>query len=340
MAVEPASVIVGVDVGGTKILAAAVDAEGAIIGRHKRRTKAEKGPEAVLLRLAGAVHGALEAAGLTMDAVEAVGVGIPGPTDSVRGIVHETPNLGIEEMPVGQLLGDTLGVPVFVGNDVNLCTLGEFDLGAGRGARSMIGIFVGTGVGGGLIIDGELYEGATQAAGEIGHMILRVGGARCGCGQRGCMEALASRLAIEREIRAAIESGKTSIITDLLAKKGGAEGEVRRIRSSMLAKAYGTGDRVVRRVVNRSAKLVGIALAGAVHLLNPERVVVGGGVVEALGAAYVEKVERSLRRNSFKISHRELRVVRAELGDDAGVLGAVCLVRRRLRRATSVAGAN
>ena len=336
---NPADLIMGVDLGGTKILAAVVGPGQRIIGRHKRRTKAKKGTEKVLQRIVEAVNGALDDADLSISEVQAVGVGIPGPTDSTTGIVHEAPNLGWQETPVARRLSDELGVPVYVGNDTNLCTLGEYDFGAGRGARSVIGAFVGTGLGGGVILDGELLDGATQAAGEIGHMIIQVDGPKCGCGRFGCVEALASRLAIEREIRADLARGRKSLITELLAKKAGADADIddRRIRSQMLKKAYVAGDEVTRRHIDRSADLVGVALAGAVHLINPERIIIGGGVAEAIGQPYVDRVDRAIRAHTFPISHRHLQVVAAELGDDAGVLGAVSLVRRRLATAPSVA---
>ncbi len=328
--------IVGVDLGATKILAVVVDADNTILGREKRRTKHEKGSEGVISRIAKAVETALEAAELTIDEIQAVGLGIPGPTDSNTGIVHHAPNLDWDETPVARILGDALGVPVFLGNDTNLCTLAEFDLGAGQSTESMIGVFVGTGVGAGIVVNGELLEGATQAAGEIGHMIIQLDGPECGCGQHGCMEAMAARLGIERDIHALIAKGKKSMITELLAKKqkGKETDNSRRIRSGMLAKAYEADDTIVRRIVNRSAELVGVALAGAVHLINPECVVIGGGVTEAIGDAYVEQVARSIEEHTFDISHRNLQVVRAALGDDAGVLGAVCLVRRRLAAAS------
>jgi glucokinase len=324
--------------GATKILAAVVGEDGEVLGREKRRTKHEKGSEAVINRIAKAVRDALDEAGIGIDSLRAVGLGVPGPTDSHTGIVHHAPNLGWEETPVARILTDTLGVPVFVGNDTNLCTLAEFDLGAGRGADSIIGVFVGTGVGGGIILNGDLHEGASQAAGEIGHMIIRLAGPKCGCGQRGCMEAMASRLAIERRIEQAIAKGRTSVMTDLLAArhKDKRDYSSRRIRSGMLARAYEAGDEVVVRAVNQSARLVGVALAGAVHLINPERVVIGGGVAEAIGEAYVEQVARSINDHTFAMSHRNLRVVSAALGDDAGVLGGVCLVRRRLGEAAPV----
>ncbi len=325
--------IVAVDVGGTKILAVVVTGQRDIIARCKKKTKANKGMEAVLERVVRTIRGAVEEAHLRMEDIRAVGVGVPGPVDSTAGVIYSAPNLGWGRVEVASLLGQQLGRPVFLGNDVNLCTLGESDLGAGRGVDNLIGVFVGTGIGAGIVIGGRLHEGMTGAAGEIGHMIIKYDGPKANTGWRGTLESLAARPAIIRRIVERIKDGKQSRLTELAGAKLAQlnpEAAAAEIRSMMLATAYAEGDKVVRQAVDESATLVGLAIAGAVHLLNPRMIVVGGGVTEAIGQPYVDGVAEAVRANTFPVAHQDLRIVRAMLGDDAGVLGAACLVRRRL----------
>jgi glucokinase len=331
--------IVAVDLGGTKILAVVVTGQANIIARCKKRTKANKGLETVLDRVGRTVRAAVEEAHLRMEDVGAIGVGLPGPVDSKTGVIYSAPNLGWGRVEVASILSGQLGRLVFVGNDVNLCTLGELDLGAGRGINTMIGVFVGTGIGAGIVIGGELYEGMTGAAGEIGHVIIKYDGPKANTGWRGTMESLAARPAIIRKIIERIRDGRQSSLTKLAGAKLeqlDPEAASAEVRSMMLATAYSEGDKVVRQAVDESAYLVGIAIAGAVHLLNPQMVVVGGGVTEAIGQSYVDGVAEAIRANTFPVAHENLQIVRAALGDDAGVLGAACLVRRRLASAQAV----
>jgi len=327
--------IVAVDVGGTKILAVVVADSSQIISRRKRRTKANKGLEAVLERVVRAVCEAVEQAGIKMDDVRAIGLGVPGPVDSQQGVIHSAPNLGWGRVEIASILRNRLGRPVFVGNDVNLCTLGELDLGAGRGMDSLIGVFVGTGIGGGIVINGDLHEGATGAAGEIGHLIINYDGAKANTGWRGTVESLAARPAIVARIIERLRNGKQkqSKLVEMVSAKLGEwdpDKAADEIGSTMLGTAYAAGDKVVRQAVDESAHLVGLAIAGAVHLLNPQMIVVGGGVTEAIGQPYVDGVAEAIRANTFPVAHQDLRVVPASLGDDAGVLGAVAMVRRRI----------
>ncbi len=327
--------IVGVDLGGTKILAVVVTGRRDIISRCKKRTRGDKGCDAVLSRVAKTIEGAVEQAGLQMKDIRAVGVGVPGPVDGANGVIHSAPNLGWGRVEVANLLSDQIGRSVFLGNDTNLCTLGELDLGAGRGVDSLFGVFVGTGIGGGMVINGELVEGATGAASEFGHMTIKFDGAKANTGWRGTVESLAARLAIVANIVEQIRAGKESMLPQLVEDKLGKwdpDTVGRELGSGLLAKAYQAGDKVVCRAVDESAHLVGLGLANTVHLLNPQIIVVGGGVVEAIGRPYVEGVAEAIRANTFPVAHHDLEIVEATLGDDAGVLGAVSLVRRNLAR--------
>jgi glucokinase len=316
------------DLGGTKILAAVVDAEGHILAEAKQKTKAQKGPDYVLRRMAETAQEAVQSAQRTWEEVQAVGVGAPGPLDPVYGIVHHTPNLpGWQDVPLAPRLVELLGVPVFLENDVNLGTLGEHKYGAGRGIRDMVGVFVGTGVGGGLILDGKLRSGFRHAAAEVGHMIVLADGPVCGCGKRGCLESVASRTAIERDIRLGLAAGRESRIPEL-ASSGTGE-----ITSGVLARAVELGDPLAVEVISRAQWYLGLLTASIVNLVDPEMVVFGGGVVEALGEKFVAPIAITAKQYFIKQADADkVRFVAGSLGDHAAVLGAVAYARQRAAR--------
>jgi glucokinase len=316
------------DLGGTKILAAVVDQEGQILAEAKLRTRGEKGPDAVIKRLAQTARQAVKSAGLDWQAVLGVGIGAPGPVDTDRGIVYTPPNLpGWDKVPLAPRLSQALGVPVYLENDVNLGTIGEHALGAGRGTRDMVGIFVGTGVGGGLILEGKLRSGFRHAAGEVGHMVVMAGGPVCGCGQRGCLEALASRTAIERDIQIGLAAGRKSFIPKLTGQG------TRRITSGVLARATRQGDPLITEIMVRVQWYLGLLTANIVNLVDPEMVVLGGGIIEAFGAEFLKPIRATARQHFIQQTDaNKVRIVVAELGDHAGVLGAAVLAHRRAGR--------
>ncbi len=316
--------VVGVDMGGTNVVAAIVDSENQVLSRKKISTDAEDGAEVTISRIADAVREAIGKAAIQPEEVRAVGIGAPGPLDPETGVVIFAPNLKWNNVPLGGTLGQNLGIPVFVENDVNVGTLGEYELGAGRGARYVVGMFVGTGIGGGIILDGELYHGPSKVAGEVGHIIIKVGGARCGCGNRGCLEALASRTAIQRELEKRLKRGEKTLLAELT------NGGKKRIKSGMLAKAVATGDEVTLRVLKRATKYLGIGVASIINFMNPEVVILGGGVIEALEDYYMPRVQKVVEKYAMPQSMSGVRIVSAQLGDDAGILGAAVLARRRL----------
>ena len=317
--------VVGMDLGGTKILAAVVDGEGRIAAEAKRATQAAKGPDTVLRRMAITAREAARKANIDWSAVSAVGVGAPGPIDPKSGLVYTPPNLpGWDEIALGPRLSQALGVPVSLENDVNLGTLGEHALGAGRDTKDMVGIFVGTGVGGGLILDGQLRSGFRHAAGELGHMIVLADGPVCGCGKRGCLESVASRTAIERDIQLGIEAGRKSIIPRLIREKG-------RLTSGVLARALRKRDPLTVEVMGRAQWYLGLLTASIVNLIDPEMIVFGGGVIEALGKEFLIPIRVTARQYYLQQAGAErVRIVAAQLGDHAGVLGAAVLARREI----------
>jgi glucokinase len=316
--------VLGIDLGGTKILAAVVDPEGHIIAESKTKTKAEKGPEAVTERIAETAQEAVRQAGLRWAEVQGVGIGVPGPMNPETGVIYRPPNLpGWDEVDLGPRLSKALGVPVFLENDVNLGTLGEHTFGAGRGTRDMVGVFVGTGVGGGLILDGKLRSGFRHAAAEVGHMIVLADGPVCGCGKRGCLESVASRTAIDRDLRLGIAAGRESLIRDLIKDDAPPT-------SGVLAEAVDKGDPLVTEVMSRAQWYLGLLTASIVNMIDPEMVVFGGGVVEAMGKAFLGPIRVTARQYYIQQAGAEkVQIVPAKLGDYAGVLGAAVLARQR-----------
>ncbi|MCS7089201.1 MAG: ROK family protein [Verrucomicrobiota bacterium] len=322
MATNNATCWVGVDLGGTKILAGVFDARLKLLGTAKVSTRAERGVETVLERIERCVREALEAAGRKLLQVKAVGIGAPGAVDGDRSTVLFAPNLpGWRRIPLGQQLAKALERPVVVGNDANVCTLGVHEVEWNRQPRHLVGIFVGTGIGGGLILDGRLYEGASFTAAEVGHMILEVNGPKCGCGNRGCWEALASRTAIYRRLREAVETGEKTVLTEWLGP------ELTDLRSNELRKAWEQDDKLVHRILLQTADYLGLGVANLVNLLNPEVVVLGGGLLQALGEALMPRIVETARQCIIPGSERNLKIVPSRLGDEAGIIGAAVLAR-------------
>jgi glucokinase len=321
--------VVGIDLGGTKILAGVVNAEGKILGTAKRATKPEIGPEKIIERMIKTVREAVKAADLESADVAAACTGAPGPLNPDQGIIWDAPNLGgWKDVPLGRMLTDGLGIPCFIENDVNLGTLGEYALGAGQGVKSLVGIFVGTGIGGGLILDGTLWQGWRKAAAEIGHTILLAEGPACNCGNRGCLEALASRTAIERDIWAGINAGRESLIPEIMGQESR-----ERLTSSALAEAWQKEDPLVREVLGRVQFYLGLAVASVVNFIDPEMVVLGGGVIEALGDKFLEPIRAVAYQNFLnKRGAKEVQIVPTKLGDQAGILGAATWARYQLTK--------
>lgn len=322
-------VVMGIDLGGTKILAAAVDDQGRILGQAKRKTKPETGVEGVVARIMETLDEAVTNAKLTRKDIGAMGVGAPGPVDTQTGVIATAPNLpGWSNVPLGELLQTQTGMPAAIANDVNAGALGEFTYGAGRGTSDMVSVFVGTGIGGGIILNGQLHAGARGAAGEIGHMIVLADGPYCGCGNRGCIEALASRTAIVESLQRAVAAGRQSSLAAVLSGGG------QRLSSGGLAEAWRAGDPLTVEVLGRVQYYLGLHIASIVNFLDPEAIVFGGGVIEALGEAFVAPI-RPIAYQYF-LQRRDadrVRIVVSQLGDNAGILGAAVLARQRIREA-------
>ena len=329
-------VVVGVDLGGTNMQIGVVNAEGKVVGRAKRKTKAHEGKDEVVRRLCEGVGRALDDARVPRERLLAVGVGAPSAVDFDKGLVLKAGNLGWENVPLREILSKELRVPVALDNDVNVAAWGEAQLGVARGRANMLAVWVGTGVGAGLVLGGGLWRGPRHTAGEIGQVILFP------AGQPGFMtvEDICSRTGIVNAIRRLLPMHPDSMLHRLIAEKlaereqeklekqekGGERGIDAALGSSTIARAYEKDDELARKVVDRSAEFLGVAIANIVTMLSIDCVVLGGGVTEALGEAYVGRVRKSFDRAVFPSVLRKTDILASTLGDDAGMLGAAMLV--------------
>jgi glucokinase len=310
----------GLDLGGTKIQAVVVGRGARVLGTGRRNTPTRGGPEAVVAELAGTVHDAIAQAGLDPAALRGVGVGAPGSIDPSTGVVFEAVNIDGWDGPfaLGPALSAELGVPVAIANDVSAAVEAERRYGVGRAYRSFLGVFWGTGVGGGLVVDGRLLHGR-GSAGEIGHVCAKPGGRRCNCGLRGCVEAYAGRGALEARARREARRRET-VLFDLMRKRGRD-----RLTSGVWLRALDAGDEVAHELLDEAVAALGVGIGSAVTLLDVEAVVIGGGLGERLGPRWLKRIEKQARSHTF---FREAPVFRlAELGDMGGAIGASLLVR-------------
>ena len=313
-------VYVGVDLGGTKILAGVVDSAGKVISRAKKKTRAAEGVDVVVDRICNSVVEAIDTAGIRSDRVIALGIGAAGPVDFDKGVVLTAGNMPWRNVPLRKQLSAKLGIQtVIVDNDVNAGTYGEWKVGAGKGINSQLGIFVGTGIGGGLVLNGQLYRGHFFTAGEIGHTIINAGGSLTGRS----LEDLASRGAINVFIARRISTNHPSKVAQMVAAESNLFTD---IRSRILADAYAAKDPVTVQIVTEAARYVGTAIANAVTLLSLARVILGGGVVEAIGKPFAKLVEEQMRADMWP-NDLAVELVDAQLGDDAVMVGAALMAR-------------
>ncbi|MBI4347424.1 MAG: ROK family protein [Elusimicrobia bacterium] len=315
------SLYLGADIGGTKLAVALVDGKGRVLARDKAATPRKAGAKRILKTLEALIKATAAEGGARLKDLRAIGVGAPGIVNPEGTRIVAAPNIELAGYPIVRRLSERLGRPVVLGNDVNCGILGERWLGAAKGADDVVGIFPGTGVGGGIVAAGRLLVGAHGAAAELGHVLIEPGGPACGCGNRGCLEAIASRTAIEREIRRAIKGGKRSVVTELTG------GELDVIKSKVLKKALKKGDAVVTAAMRRAGEALGAACLSLRHALDPNLFVFGGGLVEACGDFLLPIVQKAIDRDPFFRKVGACRVVEAKLGDDAVILGAVALAR-------------
>ena len=317
----------GIDLGGTKIYAIAAR-DGEVIGEAKEKTPIHGGPLGVVDALVGVVRQ------LAPEGAAAVGVGAPGAIDHTTGVIRWAPNLPgwIEPFGLAEALAEATGASqVLVDNDVNVGTLAEHRLGASRGQDNLVGIFVGTGVGGGLILDGVLRRGPTGFAGEIGHMVVRPGGRRCGCGGRGHVEAYAGRAGMERRARQLSERGSDTVLVSLA--------KARRMTSSVFARALASKDTVAINLIDTAVEVLAQSLAATVTMLDVPLIVIGGGLADRLGPSFVARIEAAAADLLPAVQGGQLRIVPGQLGDRGGALGAALLAGAEIRVESALVGA-
>lgn len=318
--------LVAVDLGGTQIRTALCDPRGQILRRIARPTLATEGPEAVIRRLEEAIAGAME--GTPADQIAGIGIGAPGPLNPISGIILEAPNLpGWTNVPLRSMISARFGLPTFLGNDANLAALAEYTFGAGRGRPDMIYLTISTGVGSGIIVNGEMVLGAHGLGAEAGHIIVDPTGPRCGCGHFGCLEAFASGTAIARHVVARIKAGKKTRITKMVG------GDLAKVDARVVGEAAKLGDKLAIQAFQRAGKYLGIGIASLLRLFNPTMIVLGGSVTKA-GALLLDPMWAAIKEYTPAIYWEGLSVVQAALGDDVGLLGAVALAAGQLRIAT------
>jgi len=308
---------IGIDLGGTKIFTGLVNPAGELLSQDYRKTKAKRGVDSVVQRIIDSVAAVREHAGETE--IQAIGIGAPGPVEPVKGMVVGPPNLpGWQRVPLRQMIETALDIPTYLENDANAAALAEHRFGAGRGAQHMLYVTVSTGIGGGLIINGQLYGGATGSAAEVGHMIVLPEGPHCGCGNRGCLEAVASGTAIAREGRELVLRGIPTLIADL----SNADAEL--VTAKVVADAAQQGDVEAREIISKAMSYLGVGIASLVNILGPELIVIGGSLTK-LGEILFDPVRRAVAKRAFPLLAQTVKIVPAELGDEVGVLGAAAV---------------
>jgi glucokinase len=321
------SLVLGIDLGGTKILTAVANPRGELLSRDHSVTPAAQGREAVMEAIAESVRSALDQAGLRMADLAAIGIGAPGPSNPKTGILHSSPNLpGLREVPIRDIIEKEFDRKAFLINDGNAAALAEFHFGAGRGSCCFIYVTVSTGIGGGVVIGGKVFTGASGTAAEVGHMTIEDKGPPCNCGNVGCWEALTSGTALARDAKRRISEGESTSILEL------AGGETEKVTAEVIQKAAEGGDRLAKELLARASHYLGTGFANLINLFNPDVIAIGGGVSNMgemlLGPAYAAAKERA-----FASAYEAVRFVPAQLGRNSGVLGAAAYALQEIRSA-------
>ena len=312
---------IGIDLGGTKILIGLVEKEsGKVVSHIKKKTKKEKGPENIVRKMVEGVEELLEESGKSFTEISSIGIGSAGQIDRKNGIIIGAPNLDCYNLNLKEILQDKFNIPVFVGNDVEVATIGEQKFGAGKGCADFVCVFVGTGIGSAIVKNGHIIYGATGTAGELGHIIVDLNGRPCACGAHGCLEAYASRSAIEARIEGALKKGRKSCISEYLE-------EGKAITSSMIRKSIEREDELVTQYVSEASEYLSGGLASVINLINPELIILGGGLIEAVDYFYKQTIKKA-KSKSLPVPAEKIRFSKTILGDYSGVIGAALLDER------------
>lgn len=309
---------IGIDLGGTKILIALVNKEtGDVIHYVKKKTKKDKGPQNIIRKMVSGIEELLEESKFHIEDIDSIGVGAAGQVDRENGIIIGAPNLDCYDLNIREHLTSHFNLPVYLGNDVEIAAMGEMKFGAAKGCDDFVCVFVGTGVGSSIVKDGKIIHGATGTAGEIGHMIVDLNGRQCACGAHGCLEAYASRSAIEKRIEGALRKGRHSAILDYIETG-------KSISSSMIQKSIEREDELVIQCVNEAAEYLSGGLASIINFINPKLIILGGGLIEAVDYFYKTTIKKA-RAKCLPVPATKIEFKKAQLGDYSGVIGAAFL---------------
>lgn len=310
---------IGIDLGGTKILIALVDkSTGEVVHYIKKKTKKEKGPQNILNKLIDGIEELLDETRISTNEIASVGIGTSGNVDRENGILISAPNLDCYDLNLREKIKEHYNLPIYIGNDVETAAMGEMAYGSAKGYDDVVCIFVGTGVGSSIIKNGEIIKGATGTAGEFGHIVVDLNGRPCACGAHGCLEAYASRSAIERRIEGALKKGRESVILDYM--------ENGKITSRMIKDSIERKDELVTQCVDEAAEYLSGGIASVINLLNPKLIVLGGGLIDAVDYFY-ERTAKLAKAKSLPVPASKTEFKKAALGDFSGVIGAAFLER-------------
>lgn len=320
--------VLAIDLGGTKIAAAVISPQGKIVSQAYCLSLAEKGPEAVINRVVSTAHRALEQSRFEPSGTGGVAMATAGAVDAKRGLVTASAHLpGWHNIPIQDILAQKLGAKTYLINDASAAALGEYWLGAGKGVHNLVYLTVSTGIGGGLIVNGELYLGADGSAGELGHMTVDVNGERCNCGNIGCWETLASGTAIAKEAVKRLNQGGKSSLIDLVG------GKLENITAKTVASAAQRGDALAYSVIARTAHYLGIGMVNIVNIFNPELIIVGGGVAR-VGKLLLDPAQKIVKERAFSLPAHTVRIVPAKLGDSSALIGAALFAFQEVEKET------
>lgn len=313
---------IGIDLGGTKVLSALINRQsGEVISSVKKKTRKDKGPVKILEKIIELIHELLDENQLQAEQIQSIGIGVAGQVDRESGTLLAAPNLDCFNINFKEILEKEFSIPVYLGNDVEIATLGEMKYGTGKGYNNLVCVFVGTGVGSGIVQNGELFTGATGTAGEIGHIVVDYGGRQCGCGAMGCLEAYASRSAIEKRITGALKKGRNSIILNYLE-------DGKPLSSGMIRKALEKNDELVTQALDEASEYLSAGLASIINFINPELIILGGGLIDAIDYFY-EKTILKAHVKALPVPASKIEFKKAQLGDFSGVIGAAFLSDRK-----------
>jgi glucokinase len=310
--------------GGTKILATVINSSKGIVSRMKKPTNIDGGSKTYIKDIAEIVSNVIDQSRISKNKIAAVCIGVPGSVNPFTGVIGLAPNLGLKNFKIKSALEKIIPYPVLIENDVNLGALGIKNYGVGKSVNNLLAVFVGTGIGGGIIIDERIYRGLNFVAGEIGHMLVKKNGPKCGCGKNGCFEAIASRTAIVNQIVNDVKRGKKKSVLSCLIKKGD------RIKSGALYNAVQSGDKVVTKRVTEACEIIGDVLSSITNLMNFDMIVLGGGVIEALEDYMLPIIKREFNNHVLADSAKNLKILSSKLGDDAVIYGGLALANEFL----------